>query len=64
VSGYRERVEIALLVIAVVVALLVLANSPASRAFGRTSEQENDAWAGGADVKHQFKRPRNEGDLF
>jgi hypothetical protein len=56
--------EIVLLVVAIVVAVAVLARSPMSRALGRGHEDEANAMARGAHVDHQFKRPRNEGDLF
>ena len=47
-----------------IVAIVVLAKSPLSRAHGDASEAEMRAIARGADVDKQFKRPPNEGGLL
>ena len=56
--------EIILLVVAGIVAIVVLARSPLSRAHGDASEAEMRAIARGADVDKQFKRPPSEGGLL
>ena len=56
--------EIALLVVAVIVAVVLLARSPMVRAQGDAAEAESRAVAGGANVDRQFKRPPDEGGLL
>ena len=51
--------EAVLLVIAVVVALVLLARSPFARSVGRAHDDAWRAEVGGADVNHQFRRPRH-----
>ncbi len=53
--------EIALLVIALVAVLAVLARSPVVRSHGDAEVAKFRAEVGGADVRHQFRPPRNHG---
>jgi hypothetical protein len=55
--------EIALLIIAIIVAVGLLARSPMARSHGQATEDEMRAIAGGANVDKQFKRPPDEGGL-
>ena len=56
--------EIALLIVAIVVAVLLLARSPLVRSHGEVTEAEMRSVAGGANVEKQFKRPPDEGGLL
>lgn len=53
--------ETALLIIAVVVALIVLARSPMARGIGDAEAERIRSEWGGADVRHQFRPPRDHG---
>jgi hypothetical protein len=56
--------EIALLIGAVVVAIVILMRSPLVRSHGDVAETEMRAVASGANVDKQFKRPPDEGGLL
>jgi hypothetical protein len=56
--------EIALLIIAIIVAVALLARSPMVRSHGQATEAETRAVAGGANLDKQFKRPPDEGGLL
>ena len=56
--------EIALLIGAVVVAVVLLLRSPLVRKHGDAADAEMRAVASGANVDKQFKRPPDEGGLL
>ena len=56
--------EIALLIVAIIVAAVLLARSPLVRSHGEATEAEMRSVAGGANVDKQFKRPPDEGGLL
>ena len=56
--------EIALLIVAIIVATVLLGRSPLVRSHGEATEAEMRAVASGANVDTQFKRPRDEGGLL
>ncbi len=56
--------EIALLIGAVVVAIVILMRSPLVRSHGDATEAEMRVVASGANVDKQFKRPPDEGGLL
>jgi hypothetical protein len=56
--------EIALLIGAIVVAIVIAMRSPLVRSHGDATEAEMRAVASGANVDKQFKRPPDEGGLL
>ena len=60
----RRHTEIALQIIAIIIAAVVLARSPMVRSHCEANETETHAVTGGANVDKQFKRPPDEGGLL
>ena len=56
--------EIALVIVAIIVAVVILARSPLVRSHGDATEAEMRLVAGGANVDKQFKRPPDEAGLL
>jgi hypothetical protein len=56
--------ELIVIAVVVIVVLVAAGASPMVRRQGDAAEKEMHAVAPGADVGRQFKRPRNDGDLF
>jgi hypothetical protein len=61
---YGRRMEIALLIGVIVVAIVILMRSPQVRSHGDATEAQMRAVASGANVDKQFKRPPDEGGLL
>ena len=61
---YGRRMEIALLIVAVIVAIVLVANSPWARSHGRAADADPHAVAVRAHENRQFTKPPDEGGLL